>query len=114
MASAQVSPSKYSSEGTHVRLTPESKGVDYKRYNLTNTEIRAVDNGFVISCRYKVKPEFEKNGKKELDYDMRYQSEEHVCQSREEAAEFVASRILGKEYRSATPAAKSKVSVKKV
>lgn len=93
----------------HAVMKPESEGIDFKKYNLTSTEIRAVDNGFVVSCRYRIKSEFEKskNGK-ELDYDSRYRSEEHVCQSREECAEFVAARILGKDAASSKPKAAPK------
>lgn len=101
----------------HTSITPESEGMDFKKYNLTGIEVDSVDNDVIISCRYKMKPDLEAKAEKAansgLDYNQRYQSERHVFEDMSKATAFVEARMSGKDHKpDAVKPSKSTATVK--
>lgn len=87
---------------THAVLKAPSKP-KMSDFDLTNVRIERAENGVVVECNYRMKPEVElkmkgKDGKTYIDYDVRSPSEKHVFNNIEESAEFLEARLLGKDY----------------
>lgn len=103
--------------GTHAVLKAPTPP-NMTDFDLTNVTIERAENGVVVECRYKMKPDVEKKmkgkaGRDYVDYDVRNPSEKHVFNDIAEAAEFLEARLLGKAYEKKEKAA-AKVKVKKV
>ena len=72
-------------------------------FDLTSVRIERVNNGVVIECNHKMKPEVEqkmrgKSGKDYVEYDVRNPSEKHVFDDVSAASEFIEARLMGKDY----------------
>jgi len=93
----------YGGRGTHAVLKQPSKP-NLKSFDLTNISIREIENACIVECRYKMKASVEEKLKsqskeKYVDYDLKNTSEEHSFPTREEAAQFITARLLGKDYK---------------
>lgn len=90
-------------------------------YDMTDIHIERVNNGVVVECTHKMKPDVEKkmsgkDGKNYVDYDTRHKREKHAFNDMAAAAEFIESTLLGKGYEKHEKAETvgDKVKVKKV
>ena len=106
--------------GSHTVMKPPTPP-KLSDYDLTNVRIERAENGVVVECNYKMKPEAEKklkgkDGKGYVDWDLRNSTEKHVFNNIAEAAEFLEARLLGKDYAKHEKAETKnmKVSVRKV
>lgn len=116
----EVKASAMSPKGTHATLkapTPPKMS----DYDLTSIKIREIENACIVECSYTMKPaavdKIKKATKRDyVDYDVRETREEHSFPEREQAAEFISARVLGKEHAGSPkkPDAKPKTKVKKV
>lgn len=102
---------------THATLRPPSK-LKMSEYDLTNVRIERAENGCTIECNFRMKPETEKSlrgkdGKNYVDYDIRNITEKHVFNDIGEAAQFMESRLLGKDWQKHEKA-EAKMKVRKV
>ena len=82
----------------HDTLKPATKP-NMKDYDLTRIGIDRADNGVIVNCSYKMKPEAAlkaTKGKDYLDYDQRNPDEKHVFDDMSAAAEFIEGRLTGK------------------
>lgn len=106
-------------KGTHSTLVAPTPP-KMSEFDLTNVRIERAENGVVVECNYRMKPEVQKkmqgkNGNGYVDYDVRQPTEKHVFNDIAAAAEFLEARLLGKEYtkhEKSEPA--EKIKVKKV
>jgi hypothetical protein len=85
-------------------------------FDLTNIRIEPAENGCIVECSYKMKPEVQKkmSGKKGeyVDYDVRNPSIKKVFtgEQAEEIKEAMHATLHGKEEAKATTKSKPKVS----
>lgn len=88
-----------------------------KDFDMTNVRIERAQNGVVVECNHKMKPEAQaKMGKGNgdyVDYDSRNPTEKHVFNDMESASKFIKSRLAGEDYDApqSEPAEKTKVRV---
>lgn len=88
-------------------------------YDMTDIHIERVNNGVVVECTHKMKPEAEKKmsgaGKNYVAYDTRHKREKHAFNDMAAAAEFIESTLMGKAQAKTEKAETTdKVKVKKV